>query len=185
MRNEAGRAFARGAIASVAGLIAMDLYSRAVQRAMRRGSSNSDGSGEEGGAGEGPLDDVSLVGQQSREDEPATETLARIAYEKLQGSQPSAQTRKRLGQAVHWGYGVAAGGLYGIVQQMSHSRDLPAGAGYGTALWLLGDELAIPVLGLAKGPTGHSPHRHAQAFGAHLVYGLATSATARALRRIM
>lgn len=45
--------------------------------------------------------------------------------------------------------------------------------------------IAVPVLGLARGPTAHPASMHASMFGAHLVYGATTAAANRALSRVM
>lgn len=185
MQNDIGRALARGALASVAGLVAMDLFHRGMKRVADR-----DGPGEaeqNGGSGSRHrferLDDISLVGQHHREGEPATVALGRLAYERVKGREPSRERKAQLGTAVHWGYGMAVGALFGFLESRMRTDDIPAGLGYGAALWLLGDELAVPLLGLADGPTAHPPGVHAQALGAHLVYGLATGAAIKALER--
>jgi uncharacterized membrane protein YagU involved in acid resistance len=56
------------------------------------------------------------------------------------------------------------------------------GALFGAALWLFGDEIAMPLLGLADKPTQYHPTRHLQSLAAHLGFGVATAATAQALR---
>lgn len=176
----------RGAVGAVAGLAAMGLYFRASQ-ALSNGSNG--GSRDEDR--EGPierrdeLDDISLVGQQSRDDEPATETVGRLAYEAVEGEEPDERTRQRLGQAVHWGYGILLGGVYGALRSDEEVPDLLGGLGYGAAAWALGDELMVPLLGLSEGPTAHGWSEHANALGAHLVYGAATSAATQALKRVM
>jgi hypothetical protein len=43
----------------------------------------------------------------------------------------------------------------------------------------------VPLLGLSKGPTANGAASHAQALGAHLVYGIATSGATHALRRVL
>jgi hypothetical protein len=180
------RGFARGLIGSLVGLAAMDLYSRGMKAlASRYGSEN--GSGNRNGSGQKShaLDDIAIDGIKARKDEPATEAVARLAVEAVTDGEPTDRTRARLGQVVHWGYGAAVGGLYGLLRCDHEDLDLPAGAGYGAALWLIGDELMVPLLGLAKGPTANGVGSHAQALGAHLVYGLATSGATHALRRIV
>jgi len=137
------------------------------------------------GESEHPLDDISLVGQTHEDGEPATVAAGRIVYERLRREEPSREKRAQLGRVVHWGYGMAVGSLFALVDRKVQGHDLATGLGYGTALWLLGDELAVPMLGLADGPTAHSPGVHAEALGAHLVYGLTTSAANRALRRFV
>ena len=175
MNNGIGRALARGTLAGVAGLVAMDLFSRAMKNV---GSSSSESDEPDG---ERRLDDISLVGPHAKEGEPATVAVGRIAYEKVLGSEPSRERGAQLGKAVHWGYGLAVGALFGLLERRLPDNDLGSGLGYGAALWLLGDELAVPLLGLAEGPTAHPARVHVQALGAHLVYGLATGAAMKAM----
>jgi uncharacterized membrane protein YagU involved in acid resistance len=48
-------------------------------------------------------------------------------------------------------------------------------------VWLLADEIAMPLLGLS-GPTTRRPiEMHLQSFVSHLVFGTATEVTRRAL----
>lgn len=177
----------RGALGSLAGLAVMGLYFRAAQAV----SSGEDRAGSEPDDGEDPLeeidalDDIAIAGQHSEEDEGATESVGRIAYEMATGHDPDHETRQKLGQAVHWGYGVLVGGMYGALRPEAEAPDLVAGLGYGTALWVLGDELTVPLLGLSEGPTAHSIPDHAKALGAHLAYGAATATATQALRRVM
>ena len=63
------------------------------------------------------------------------------------------------------------------------SPEVTAGAGlpFGTAFWLVADETAVPLLGLAKGPTEYPVSTHVYALASHLVYGL----TAELVRRVV
>ena len=54
----------------------------------------------------------------------------------------------------------------------------------GVGLWLFGDEVVMPLSGLAKGPTAYPMELHAHAFGAHVAYGLATAAATQALQQL-
>jgi hypothetical protein len=175
-RNGNSRAVLRGAVASLAGIVAMDLYSRAMKKI-----ASPDNGRKKSGRKQGALDDISVAGIRTRKDEPSTETVARLAYESVADTDPSKVTREKLGQAVHWLYGIGVGAVYGALRSRFPSSPVIAGLGYGTALWILGDEIAVPVLGLAKGPTAHPPAVHAQSLGAHLVYGLTTAAATRVL----
>lgn len=184
--------FLRGAIGSVAGLAAMGLFFRATQ-ALSRG--HDDGEASAGDSGDGrsgdfierheALDDISVAGRQAEEDEPSTEAVGRIGYEAATGHEPDEETKHRLGQAVHWGYGILLGSVYGGLREEADAPDLLGGLGYGTAAWVIGDELMVPLLGLAEGPTSHGWADHAKALGAHLVYGAATSTATHALKRVM
>ena len=192
MNDGIGRALARGVLASVAGILAMDLYSRAMKKVEQKSSSSEKTrerkqktAKKKANGALRRLEDISLVGRTNKKDEPATVAVGRIAYERLRGRRPTRQKGAQLGKAVHWGYGLAMGGLWGLLERRIAEGDLKAGLGYGAALWLLGDELAVPLLGLAKGPTAHPPRVHAQALGAHLVYGLTTGAATKILQRVM
>lgn len=174
----------RGAIGGVAGLVAMGLFMRA-SRALAAGRNGESEPSRDGADGNGALDDIAVVKSESRVEESTTETVARIAYEAVEGEEPDDRARQRLGQAVHWGYGVLLGGVYGAFRGGESAPDLLGGLGYGAAAWLLGDEVMVPLLGLADGPTAHDWTEHANALGAHLAYGAATSAATQALRRLM
>lgn len=177
----------RGALGGVAGLVAMRLFFEAI-KAMPNGSEASKDAAEpsdERIERHTELDDISVVGEHSREDEPATETVGRLAHQAATGDAPSQNRKAALGQAVHWGYGVLIGGAYGATRTRAHAPDLPAGLGFGTALWVFGDEIAVPMLGLEEGPTAHRWSDHARALGAHLAYGAATASATQALKRVM
>ncbi len=186
MDHEHVNGMLRGAVGSLAGVAAMGLFFRAAAKL----SGGSDGE-DPAASDEGPverihaLDDISAVGQTAREDENATEAVGRIGYDAVTGHEPDEETRHRLGQAVHWGYGVLLGGLYGALRPEAGLPDIAGGLGYGTAAWVLGDEVMVPLLGLSEGPTAHPWQEHATALGAHLVYGTITAAATQALRRIM
>ena len=176
----------RGAVGSVAGLAAMALFFRAT-KALSRGQDEGSDDGRSGDFIERheALDDISVVGRQAEEGEPSTEAIGRIGYETVTGEEPDEETKHRLGQAVHWGYGILLGGVYGALREEADAPDLLGGLGYGTAAWAIGDELMVPLLGLAEGPTSHGWTDHAKALGAHLVYGAATSTATHALKRVM
>lgn len=183
MAGLSGRGLLRGTLASLAGLAAMGAYFK-VLSAMSGGGGGNGGSNEQE---EGALDDIALLENRSREDESSTETVARLAHQAVTGDEPDEDRKAKLGQAVHWGYGMLVGALYGAVRDASRrdGLDLGSGLGYGAALWLLGDEVAVPVLGLAKGPTAHPTQMHASMLGAHLVYGATTAAANRMLCRVI
>jgi hypothetical protein len=59
------------------------------------------------------------------------------------------------------------------------------GLPFGFALWVLGDEIAVPALGLGKQPTEYSPEVHADALAAHFMYGATTDVLRRVLRHVV
>jgi hypothetical protein len=126
---------------------------------------------------------MSPLGPHHRPSEPATEAVGRILYEKIGGHEPSGKTRRKLSLAVHLGYGLLVAGMYGTIRGGKASHMLLEGALFGAGLWLFGDELAVPLLGLADKPTAYPMVRHAQALAQHLGFGLATAVASNKLAK--
>jgi uncharacterized protein DUF1440 len=74
-------------------------------------------------------------------------------------------------EGLHYGYGTLMGGVYGLLGALFPRVTTANGAPWGALLFLLGDEVMVPALGLAKPPTEYPVATHARALGAHLVYG--------------
>jgi hypothetical protein len=183
--NSGGKKFLLGVIGSLGGLLAMRLYWQYVAPLIKAkfGSQNSDRTATAPNSSEA-LNDIALTGRQYRANESATEALGRILYERVTGHEPTSdQSTNRLSYGIHWVYGMIQGGLYGALLSSARKLDLQKGAFYGLALWLLGDELVVPLLGLQEGPTAVSGEQHLNRFGAHLAYGLGTSFSTSLLRR--
>jgi hypothetical protein len=92
------------------------------------------------------------------------------------------QEKKVAGPAVHYAMGAVSGAVYGAAAELAPAVSVGAGLPFGAAVWLLADEVAVPAFGLSKPPREVPPQVHAQALGAHLVYGLTTDVVRRALR---
>ena len=132
------------------------------------------------------LDEMGVAGQVHEEGESSTAAIGRVAYEAATGGEEpeDKETQQALSYGVHWGYGVATAGLYGAVRGPVGWPDASGGLLFGTALWVLGDEFAVPLLGLAKGPTAFPLEQHAHRFGAHVAFGLATAATTQGIYKL-
>jgi uncharacterized membrane protein YagU involved in acid resistance len=75
-------------------------------------------------------------------------------------------------EALHYGYGTLMGGVYGLLAELFPPTTAAAGVPYATTLFLLGDEVMVPALGLSKAPTHYPLSTHVKALGAHLAYGV-------------
>jgi hypothetical protein len=73
------------------------------------------------------------------------------------------------------------GGMYGAIRSHANVPDITGGIALGLGVWFFGDELATPLVGLAKGPTAYPPVLHTHALAAHVAYGLVTSAATQTL----
>lgn len=184
-RTNRWKGFLIGMIGGAVGVLAMDAYMQKVAPLLKK----VDLGGTEVYPDAADLDDISLVGRQHQEDESSTAALGRMIYTAVTGKEPkSKETKETLSNLVHWGYGLLQGGLYGAARASNgngRGLDLLGGAVHATGLWLLGDETAMPLLGLQEGPTAVKPVGHVNRFGAHLVYGLTTAATTQLLEKIL
>jgi putative membrane protein len=80
--------------------------------------------------------------------------------------------KKTAGPVVHYAYGTGIGALYGALAQKYEGTTSGFGCGYGAAAWALGDEIAVPALGLGKKPVETPLSQHMQFLAAHVVYGV-------------
>src|SRR5690606_7916127 len=111
--------------------------------------------------------------------------LGRLLYANVTGKEPqSEETRQLLSYLVHWGYGIFQGAVYGCQRRRAPLLDLGGGLSHAMRLWLLGDELMVPMLGLQAGPTTIPPVQHVNRLGAHLFYGWATALATKLLQLI-
>ena len=75
---------------------------------------------------------------------------------------------------VHFAFGAAVGAAYGVAVGDDDSAHPRTGVLLGVTLWILADEIAMPMIGLSR-PTIERPlEMHLQSFAAHVVYGVTT-----------
>ncbi|HLO00889.1 MAG TPA: DUF1440 domain-containing protein [Pyrinomonadaceae bacterium] len=122
----------------------------------------------------------SAEGKENQDD--ATVKVARAISEGIFGHELKDNEKKPAGAVVHYAFGTATGGLYGAIAEITPEVTTAAGLPFGAAFWLVADEIAVPLLGLSKGPTEYSLSTHAYAFASHLVYGLTAEVTRRVVR---
>jgi uncharacterized membrane protein YagU involved in acid resistance len=89
--------------------------------------------------------------------------------------------KKWAGPAVHYSLGSALGAVYGLAAEKLPVSTTGMGTGYGFAVWLGADEIAVPAMGFAQGPAETSLSSHANALASHLVYGIVTDLTRKLL----
>jgi hypothetical protein len=85
---------------------------------------------------------------------------------------------------VHYAFGTALGAIYGGFCEMVRAG-LGTGAAYGTLIWIVADEIAVPATGLSDSPQRYPFETHAQAFASHIVYGMTTDIVRRGVRALM
>ena len=164
------KAIIAGAIGGLAGTSAMNEAQRAWTNAV-------DGQAPESPAGKHDARDWQERSEGQNSNEIAAQFLAtRIAGRSLDHSE--------LGVAAaltHYTFGAAMGALYGAY--LERRRRQATGIGFGLAVWLLADEIAMPLLGLSGSTLRRPLEKHLQSLAAHIVFGMATEAARGALER--
>lgn len=123
-------------------------------------------------ASEALSSDQTQAGDTKPSDEPATVKIAEKVAHTVGIDSLSDEQKKLAGPTVHYGFGTAMGALYAGMSNVVPATKVGRGAGFGTALFFGADEIAVPLLGLSKGPTETPVSIHAYAWISHLVYGM-------------
>lgn len=119
------------------------------------------------------------------DEDPTTVKVAQKVARPLLGRGLTPREKPAAGQLVHYGFGTTIGGMYGAAAEYWPQATAGFGSFYGAALMAGADEAALPAIGLTPPPHKVPAATHAYALGSHIVYGLATEATRRAVRRMM
>jgi hypothetical protein len=120
-----------------------------------------------------------------RKPDPATVKAANLITEKVSGHKIPSEYKPIAGEAVHYGMGATSAAAYGVLAEMAPMVTLGDGVVFGTGVWLLADEVAVPAAGLSK-PAREIPLTiHLYALASHLVYGWITETVRRAVRRAL
>ncbi|HKG46166.1 MAG TPA: DUF1440 domain-containing protein [Pyrinomonadaceae bacterium] len=123
--------------------------------------------------------------QDLQEQDDATVETAKVISRGVFGHELQESEKEPAGAAVHYAFGTVTGGLYGALAEVSPQVTAAAGLPFGAAFWLIADEISVPLLGLAKGPTEYPVSTHVYAFASHLVYGLTAELSRRAVRQVL
>jgi hypothetical protein len=115
---------------------------------------------------------------------PATIRAAQVAAEKVGRPLPDDRDKQALGgKVVHYAYGTAWGAAFALAARAFAPRaPIAAGLGFGVILWVLSDEVLVPLFRFSRPPTRYPASAHAKGLASHLVYGVATEAAWRLAR---
>lgn len=122
--------------------------------------------------------------QERGEDANATELAAQALATRTIDRRLTRKELKVAAPAVHYAFGGAMGALYGTLSEVAPETRVLEGGAFGAAVWIGGDEIAVPWLGLSKTPDEYPIELHAQALAAHIVYGVTTEFVRRSLRAL-
>jgi len=122
-------------------------------------------------------------GQQYRkpQSEPSTYVAADAAATAITGSPLHPAKKPAAGAAIHYAFGAVVGAIYGAAAAQNDEVTAGGGLPFGVSVWLIADEMGMPMLGLAEPPTDYPLRDHATTLASHLIYGAATEAVRRTL----
>ena len=114
-------------------------------------------------------------------DEPASMKAASRASEAVAGRPLDEGEKEVAGPMVHYAFGAVTGSFYALAAERRPDVSAAAGIPFGVAVWLIADEIGVPLAGLASKPTDYPLERHASALASHLVFGLTVESVRRML----
>lgn len=123
--------------------------------------------------------------QDAKEQDDATVETAKVISRNVLGRELKEHEKENAGAMVHYAFGALTGGLYGALAEVTPQITVGAGIPFGAVFWVTADEVAVPLLGLSKGPAEYPVSTHAYALASHLVYGVTAELSRRALRQVL
>jgi putative membrane protein len=174
-----GRDLGKGVLAGVVGGLIGTIVMTEFQNAWAAASQKlkKENSGEHSGNDQD--------GESQQEKESATMKAAGKLGE-VAGYRPSHEQKKKLAPVVHYGFGTLQGAAYGLTLELVRNPGgMVAGLAFGTALFVLADEVAVPAFELSDKPSEIPVSSHLYGLAAHLVYGISAEIARRGMRAIL
>jgi putative membrane protein len=155
------RAILVGVLGGLAGTLAMNYAQRAWTRA-------ADGEAPRSAGGKHDARDWQEREEGRNSNELAAQAIAaaivgrRLTYGELTVAAP----------LVHYTFGAALGACYGGCVRTERQGVVRRGSAFGATVWLLADEIAMPLLRLSRPTLERALEKHLQSFAAHIVFGI-------------
>ena len=120
-------------------------------------------------------------GQQYRkpQSEPSTYVAADAIARGTTGHGVPAADKPAAGAAIHYAFSGALGAIYGAAAARTPDVTAWGGVPFGATVWLIADEMGMPVTGLSKAPTEYPVQDHATSLASHLIFGATTECVRR------
>jgi uncharacterized membrane protein YagU involved in acid resistance len=162
-----------GAVSGIVAAMAMDTFSRLMQRADGREAEGAAPGPDREAKGVQPAQAKGSAGQD------ATVQVGTAAFKAVAGYTPDREVQQWLGTAAHYAFSAALGVNYAIASERAPAMRRGFGTLYGSFVWATADEGIVPAAGLSKTPAEIPVGVHAYALGAHWVFGAALEAARR------
>jgi putative membrane protein len=158
--NRTESAIVAGVLGGLAGTLAMNYAQRLWTRA-------ADGEAPTSAGGKHDARDWQEREEGRNANELAAQTIATTV-----GTRPLTNDELAVAAPLaHYSFGAALGALYGCCIRDDQQDVFRRGAAFGAAVWLLADEVAMPLLRLSRPTTERSLEKHLQSFATHIVFG--------------
>lgn len=108
-----------------------------------------------------------------------------MAAEKLAGHPLDEETKAVAGETIHWVFGAAAGGFYGVLAELYPQVTAKSGATFGLMLMSLTHQGALPAFGLSEPTEDQSFRERSSEATTHVVYGVVTEKVRGWMREIL
>lgn len=95
-----------------------------------------------------------------------------LLAEKIAGHHLDDATLNTASEAIHWGFGAAAGAAYGALAEFFPAATAKEGATFGLALMTLTHESALPAMGLSAPVEEQTTREHTSEAATHVLYGV-------------
>jgi putative membrane protein len=102
----------------------------------------------------------------------------------LMSAEPLSEEEEEVSvRALHWGFGVLVGGIYGALAEYQPIVTGRLGADFGLALCGMTHISALPMMGLTESPENQTVREHVSELVTHTVYGVTTELVRRVARK--
>lgn len=159
------RGMITGLVAGAAGTLLMDGYWKVVRNTF----------------GDRPEQKPKPGDDNQEEDQPSTQIVADKISEVLTGREVPEEGKAAAGIATHYALGLTCGVVFGAMSARRPRLGLLAGMVYGAGIWLFFDEIGLRIFRIAPEADKVPLDQHAQALGAHMVYGAAIALVTKRL----
>jgi putative membrane protein len=115
----------------------------------------------------------------------AAEEAADAMSEEVSGAPVRGSQKRTADSVVHYATGAVIGAVYGLAAGVLPAITLGSGLLFSGAVWLLGDELAVPSLRLGPPPQKTEARQHILGIASHIVFGLALDQVRRRVNALI
>lgn len=108
-----------------------------------------------------------------------------VLADKIAGHELDGSTKAVAGEAIHWGFGAAAGAFYGALVEFYPAASAKSGATFGLTLMSLTHQTALPALHLSEPLNEQTPREHTSEAASHVLYGVVTERVRSVVRGLL